>query len=188
MRCVRRVQLAFGRDDPAPSHTRQRAILLLARRTGLDGQRDRPPHCLDVSVASVNCALQRCAHHAGQGCSRPVDPTGNPAPDDRQRALLERYVQAWEGADLDAFAALLKEDAILSMPPWRQWYRGRKAIRAFLAWAWDWELPGSGLLVSLPIAANRQPAFALYRSAQTIPNAALTGSSCSLFRTTPSRS
>jgi RNA polymerase sigma-70 factor (ECF subfamily) len=88
-------------------------------------------------------------------------PCGNPAPDDRQRALLERYVQAWENADLDGFAALLKEDAILSMPPWPQWYLGRKAIQAFLDWAWD--SPGVRSSRLVPIAANRQPAFALYR-------------------------
>jgi RNA polymerase sigma-70 factor (ECF subfamily) len=121
---------------------------------------------LDVSVASVNSALQRARTTLAKGFPT-GRPSGNPAPDDRQRALLERYVQAWEGADLDAFAALLKEDAILSMPPWRQWYRGRKAIRAFFAWAW--ELPGIGSSRLVPIAANRQPAFALYRSAQDDP-------------------
>src|SRR5438309_1471114 len=68
---------------------------------------------LDVSVALVNSALQRARTTLAKGFPT-GRPSGNPAPDDRQRALLERYVQAWEGADLDAFAALLKEDAILS--------------------------------------------------------------------------
>ena len=63
-------------------------------------------------------------------------PSAQPAPDDRQRALLERYVRAWEGADVDGFVALLRDDAILSMPHWRQWYLGREAIRAFMAWVW----------------------------------------------------
>jgi RNA polymerase sigma-70 factor (ECF subfamily) len=48
----------------------------------------------------------------------------------------------------------------MSMPPWRQWYRGRAAIQAFHAWAWRAAGPGSFRLV--PTAANRQPAFAQY--------------------------
>jgi hypothetical protein len=49
-------------------------------------------------------------------------------------ALIDRYVRAWEGADLDGFVSLLKEDATYAMPPWRQWwYRGRDAIRAFFS-------------------------------------------------------
>ncbi|HXM27218.1 MAG TPA: nuclear transport factor 2 family protein [Chthoniobacterales bacterium] len=83
--------------------------------------------------------------------------------------MLERYVRAWEGADLDGFVALLREDAILSMPPWRQWYHGREAIRAFFAWAWDWKLPGYVPFRLVPIAANRPPAFALYRGSRENP-------------------
>lgn len=62
-------------------------------------------HLLEASVASVNSSLQR--------------------------ALLERYLRAWEATDLDGFVALLKEDAVPSMPPWRQWYLGGDAIKAF---------------------------------------------------------
>jgi RNA polymerase sigma-70 factor (ECF subfamily) len=78
--------------------------------------------------------------------------------DDRHRALLERYVRTWESADLEGFVALLKEDAIYSMPPWRQWYLGRAAIRRFLDSAWR----SYGGFRLIPTAANRQPAFALY--------------------------
>jgi RNA polymerase sigma-70 factor (ECF subfamily) len=151
------VQLAF---IAAIQHLppRQRAILLL--RDVLGWTAGETAALLDASVASVNSALQRARTTLAKGfpTGRPCD---NPAPDDRQRALLEGYVQAWESADLDGFAALLKEDAILSMPPWPQWYLGRKAIRAFLDWAWD--SPGISSSRLVPIAANRQPAFALYR-------------------------
>src|SRR5262249_17199471 len=80
------------------------------------------------------------------------------APDDRQRALLERYVRAWESIDLDGFVALLKEDATLNMPPMREWYRGRAAMCAFFAWAWP--AAGGGPFRLVATAANRQPAFA----------------------------
>jgi RNA polymerase sigma-70 factor (ECF subfamily) len=73
--------------------------------------------------------------------------------------LLDRYVRAWEGADLDDFAALLRDDAVFSMPPWPQWYRGRHAIRDFFTWSWR-ETGGRFRLVVT--AANRQPTFALY--------------------------
>ena len=49
-----------------------------------------------------------------------------------QGVLLDRYVRAWEGADLDGLVALLRDDAVLTMPPNREWYRGRAAIRRFL--------------------------------------------------------
>ena len=47
--------------------------------------------------------------------------------------LLARYVHAWETSDVDAFAAVLKDDAVMSMPPWTEWYHGRAAIRTFFA-------------------------------------------------------
>jgi RNA polymerase sigma-70 factor (ECF subfamily) len=150
------VQLAFV---AAIQHLppRQRAVLLL--RDVLGWSASETAGLLDVTVASVNSALQRARATLEQRVPR-EPPRATPAPDDRQRALLERYLQTWEGADLDGFVALLREDAVLNMPPWRQWYRGREAIRALLAWAW----PSAGRPVRLvPIAANRQPAFALYR-------------------------
>jgi RNA polymerase sigma-70 factor (ECF subfamily) len=46
--------------------------------------------------------------------------------------LVERYMQAWERGDVEAFAALLHEDVVLSMPPVPAWFRGRDAVIAFL--------------------------------------------------------
>jgi len=88
-----------------------------------------------------------------------------PRPDPAQQELLGRYLRAWEGHDLDGFVALLKEDATFTMPPWLQWYRGREAIRAFFAIAWQ-SCHGMRLL---PTSANGQPAFAVY--ARTSPDA-----------------
>ena len=148
------VQLAFvGAIQYLPP--RQRAVLLL--RDVLGWSAAESARLLDASVASVNSALQRA-----RGTLERRFPTGQPnaaaGTDDRQRALLERYVRAWESADLDGFVALLKEDAVYRMPPWREWYLGREAIRTFLGRAW--KLHAGFRLV--PTAANRQPAFALY--------------------------
>ncbi|RUW82569.1 RNA polymerase subunit sigma-70, partial [Mesorhizobium sp. M8A.F.Ca.ET.023.01.1.1] len=68
------------------------------------------------------------------------------------------YIEAWEGLDLDRFIELLKEDATLAMPPLRQWYAGRDAIRAFHRIVWK-SFSGFRLL---PTGANGQPALALY--------------------------
>jgi RNA polymerase sigma-70 factor (ECF subfamily) len=67
-------------------------------------------------------------------------------------------VRAWESTDIDGFVALLRQDAVLRMPPWRQWYHGREAIRMFFDWAW--RVPRE--IRIMPIAANRQPAFVHY--------------------------
>jgi RNA polymerase sigma-70 factor, ECF subfamily len=135
---------------------RQRAVLLL--RDVLGWSTAETASMLDASVASTNSALQRARAtlHTRLPNGRP---SRQPRPDDRQRALLDRYVRAWERADLDDFAALLREDAVFSMPPWPQWYRGRAAIRDFFTWSW--RITG-GYFRLMPTAANRQPAFALY--------------------------
>jgi len=150
------VQLAFV---AAIQHLppRQRAVLLLHDVLGWSAT--ETGRLLDASVASVNSALQRARATlekrlpAGRQSNQPV-------PDDRQRALLERYVRAWESADVNSFVALLREDAVLSMPPWREWYRGLEAIRAFFVWAW--RPGGHGPFRLVPIAANGQPGFAFY--------------------------
>jgi RNA polymerase sigma-70 factor (ECF subfamily) len=135
---------------------RQRAVLLL--RDVLGWSASETAEMLETSIAATNSALQRA--RATLHTRLPRGRSGaHPLPDDEQRALLDRYVQAWEGADIDAFAALLREDAVFSMPPWPQWYRGRAAIREFITWSW--RVTGGDFRLA-PTAANRQPAFALY--------------------------
>ena len=48
------------------------------------------------------------------------------------REIVDRYVDAWERADVDAVVAMLTADAAMTMPPLPTWYRGREAISAFL--------------------------------------------------------
>lgn len=132
---------------------RQRAALLLADVLGWSAI--EVAAVLDASVASVNSALQRARAKLAT-----LDRDARPGPmaDDHQRSLLERYVRAWESADLERFVALLKEDAVYSMPPWREWYRGRGSIRQFFGAVW----PGYRGFRLVPVGANQQPAFALY--------------------------
>ena len=138
---------------------RQRAVLLL--RDVLGWSAGETAVLLHASVASINSALQRARATLKQRFPT-GRPSAQPMPDDRQRRLLERYVKTWEDSNLEGFVALLREDAVLSMPPWRQWYSGRMAITEFMAWVWRPDRRHYHLLV--PTAANRQPAFGHYRS------------------------
>jgi RNA polymerase sigma-70 factor (ECF subfamily) len=148
------VQLAFvAAIQQLPP--RQRATLLLCDVLGWAAA--EAATLLGGSTASINSALQRArdtlAKHYPHG-----RPAQAPRPTPTQQQLLERYLRAWEGHDIDGFVALLKEDATFTMPPWLQWYAGRSAIGAFFALAWK----TCGGLRLIPTAANGQPAFAVY--------------------------
>jgi RNA polymerase sigma-70 factor (ECF subfamily) len=51
--------------------------------------------------------------------------------DEAQRALLDRYVDAFERYDMDSLVALLHEDAVMSMPPYDFWLQGPEEMRRF---------------------------------------------------------
>jgi RNA polymerase sigma-70 factor (ECF subfamily) len=134
---------------------RQRAVLLLSDVLGWAPV--EVASLLGGSIASVNSALQRArgtlANHY------PNDQLAHrPTTDDQQRALLDRYLRAWEHKDLDGFVNLLREDAVYSMPPWSHWYQGRSAIRSFFEAVWV----SYGSFRLLPVRANLQPGFAVY--------------------------
>ncbi|MFC5995816.1 sigma-70 family RNA polymerase sigma factor [Pseudonocardia hispaniensis] len=134
---------------------RQRAVLIL--RDVLCWSASESAELLDTSVASVNSALQRArATLAARdlGAGRPADPL-----DEEHRALLDRYVDAFERFDVESLVALLHEDAVQTMPPYELWLRGRDDIGAWMLG------PGSGCRGSrlLPVAVNGAMGFASYR-------------------------
>ncbi|MGY1620633.1 sigma-70 family RNA polymerase sigma factor [Geodermatophilus sp. SYSU D00965] len=132
---------------------RQRAVLLL--REVLRWKADEVAQLLDTTVASVNSALQRA-----RATLADVGGEIDPAPlDDDERDLLDRYVDAFERYDIDAFVALLHEDATQHMPPFEMWLRGAEDIGTWMLG------PGSGCRGSRILAtrANGAPAFAQYR-------------------------
>jgi RNA polymerase sigma-70 factor, ECF subfamily len=153
------VQLAFVagiQELPA----RQRAALLVCDVLGWPAA--EAATLFDSSTASVNSALQRARETLSKRYPDGRPPEA-PKPSTSQEKLLGRYLQAWEGHDLDGFVALLKEDAAAIMPPWLEWYAGREAIRSFFDAAWK----TCGGLRLLPTAANGQPAFAVYERSAT---------------------
>ena len=78
------------------------------------------------------------------------------------RALLERYVAAFEAYDLDRLTDLLREDTVMSMPPYSLWVQGRDDVFSFFYG------PGIGCKGSrvLPAGtANGSPAYGQYKPA-----------------------
>jgi RNA polymerase sigma-70 factor (ECF subfamily) len=142
-----------------PPH--QRAVLIL--RDVLDWHANEVAELLDLTLPAVNSALQRARatlamhyHPGGWEAAKPP-----PIGADHQH-LLNRYVYAWEHANIADLVALLKEDATFSMPPLPGWYLGREAIGLFfVSTIFVDATPGYWRL--LPTHANAHPAFGLYQ-------------------------
>jgi RNA polymerase sigma-70 factor, ECF subfamily len=100
---------------------RQRAVLIL--RDVLAWTADEVAEALGSTHAAVNSALQR-ARATIETHERST------APGATQKRLLDRYVDAWERADIDALVELLKQDAVLTMPP-EPSIHGARSIGAF---------------------------------------------------------
>jgi len=99
---------------------RQRAALILCevlRWSAAD-----TAELLETSVASVNSALQRA--RATLAASDVTSADRSPAAAEADTELLERYVAAFERYDMDELVAVLRDDAVLSMPPWDVWLEG----------------------------------------------------------------
>src|SRR5205085_8078387 len=132
---------------------RQRAALILCEV--LRWQASEAAELLETSVASVNSALQRARAtlaKADVGTAAELD--------DEARALLERYIAAFEAYDIDRLTELLHEDAIQSMPPFSLWLKGRDNL-----FAW-WLGPGIGCKGSklVPVGlVNGMPAWGQYK-------------------------
>lgn len=137
---------------------KQRVVLIL--RDVLGWQAAECAELLELTVAAVNSALQR-AHETL--ASRAPDLRAAPPPiDSADTALLSRYVQAWELADVDALVALLHEDATLAMPPLPQWLLGAQAIGAAIQ-KMVFAPAGPGTFRLVKTEANARPAFAAYQ-------------------------
>jgi RNA polymerase sigma-70 factor (ECF subfamily) len=132
---------------------RQRAVLIL--REVLRWKATEVAELLETSVQSVNSALQRARAALGAG---DVAGATEPVRDD-ERALLERYVAAFESYDMDSLTSLLQEDATWNMPPYALWLQTHEDI---VKWCLG---PGIGCRGSrlVPTIANGMPAFGQYK-------------------------
>jgi RNA polymerase sigma-70 factor, ECF subfamily len=137
---------------------KQRAVLIL--REVLRWKATEVAELMETSVQSVNSALQRARAALAENklAEEPLKPM-----DEEQRALLARYVDAFERYDMDSLTSLLHEDANWNMPPYELWLQTHDDVRA-------WCLgPGIGCQGSrlIPTVANGSPAFAQYKPSLT---------------------
>ncbi|RVX43927.1 RNA polymerase sigma-70 factor (ECF subfamily) [Nonomuraea polychroma] len=131
----------------------QRAVVIL--REVLSWSAAEVAALLDLSVPAVNSSLQRGRAALRAHTARPQRPLVY-----YEQELLQRFVQSWQRRDLDALAALLREDVILRMPPEQVEIIGRTAVTQFFA-----TRPAGGrldLIKLVETAANGQPALAAY--------------------------
>jgi len=135
----------------------QRAVLVLRDVLGFHAA--EVAEMLDASTASVNSLLFR----ARAAFDARLPATGReraPLPNSRrQREILDRLADAFESGDIDSVAALLTDDAWLTMPPEPHEYQGASAIAAFLN---NSSVRRGAPLRLVPTRANGQPAFGCY--------------------------
>lgn len=153
------VQLAFvAAIQLLPA--RQRAVLLLCDVLGWAAA--EAAALLESSTASINSALQRARETLAKHYPAKHDTGNRPQAallsNPVQQKLLDRYLDAWQRHNVNGFVALLKEDATVIMPPWREWFVGRDTIGSFFGAAWK---TCNGLRL-VPTGANGEPAFAVY--------------------------
>jgi RNA polymerase sigma-70 factor (ECF subfamily) len=135
----------------------QRAVLILCEVLGFSAR--EAADSLDTTVPSVNSALQRARKTVAERLpARSQQATLRSIGDRRIRDLVAAYVDAWSRGDVDAVRALLAEDAVFSMPPWANWWRGRDTIARFAKEAVEF----CAVALTVPLTVNAQPAIAYY--------------------------
>jgi RNA polymerase sigma-70 factor (ECF subfamily) len=138
---------------------RQRAVLML--RDVLGWSAAESAAVLEATVASVNSALQRARTTLREHLPQRRSEWSPAGPSEEERTVLHRFVDACERADMPGLTALLREDAVFSMPPQPEVVRGRDPILEL--WAPALVGPSAlGAFVLVPVWMNRQPAAANY--------------------------
>jgi RNA polymerase sigma-70 factor (ECF subfamily) len=134
---------------------RQRAVLVL--RDVLEFSAAEVAEQLRTSTPAVNSALQRA--RATLAAAAPQQSALREPDDPAVRDTVERYIRAFEAADVNALVALLADDAVLEMPPVPLWYAGREDYGRFIARVFA--MRGGGWRM-VSTSANGQPALAAY--------------------------
>ena len=134
---------------------RQRAVLIL--RDVLQWRASEVADLLGTTTTAVNGLLLRARARIEQAGPAQED-IREPA-EASQRALLDRYAAAFEAADIGTLMTLLREDAVVEMPPLPTWFAGRRLVGRFLG---EQVLTGPGLFRLTAVGVNGQPGLAAY--------------------------
>jgi RNA polymerase sigma-70 factor (TIGR02960 family) len=134
---------------------RQRAALLLHDVLGFSHR--ETAEVLAVSLPAVNSLLSRARDTVRASSGAPVPDVTSP----QVRELLDRYVRAWQLADIDGFVQLVTDDVRFSMPPMSAWFDGRDAAARFIDSAIFAAARPHGVTLRAGWC-NGQPAFATY--------------------------
>jgi RNA polymerase sigma-70 factor (ECF subfamily) len=134
---------------------RQRGALIL--RDALSFSAAETAEILGATTVSVNSSLQRARTRLKEVGVR-QEPLSEP-PAAEQRAWVDRYMTAFEHADIEGIKELLTADVLMEMPPMLNWFVGPGNYGLFMEWVFDkagtdWSLK--------PVTANGQPGFAAY--------------------------
>lgn len=130
----------------------QRSVLILCEV--LAWRATEAAELLEQTVAAVNSALQR----ARKTLATRREPVLMPMMDSRHTALLRQYVEAFERYDIDRLVSLLRDDVVLSMPPFKLWLSGPDDCAAWFR--------GKGIVCKdsrlLPVMVNGTAGFGAY--------------------------
>ena len=134
---------------------RQRAALLL--HDVLAFTHAEVGEVLGTSTTAVNSLLSRARETVRASAGTPQPSISEP----RVQQLLERYLRAWQLADIEEFVLLVTEDIRFSMPPLTTWFAGREAVSGFIEEAVFAAARPHGIHLEAG-SCNGQPAFATY--------------------------
>ncbi len=137
---------------------RQRAVLILREVLGFSAK--EVGETLETSVPSVNSALQRARKLVDERLpERSQQVTLRSLGDARMKEIVESYMEAMRGGDVQRVVSMLTEDVAWSMPPLASWYGGIDEVEVFLrtkplSGEWRWR--------HRPTVANGQLAVGTY--------------------------
>jgi RNA polymerase sigma-70 factor (ECF subfamily) len=133
---------------------RQRPVLIF--RDVLGWTAPEVADLLETTVASVNSTLQR----ARATVEEHLPPSAPEALEPGERELLDGYIDAFERDDVDRLVELLRQDAMLRMPPEPSVIGAAEVARFFRETAACGDLSSMHLV---PTRANGRPAVVVHR-------------------------
>jgi RNA polymerase sigma-70 factor, ECF subfamily len=136
----------------------QRAALIMTDVLGFSP--GEVAEALEQSPASIYSALQR----ARKATEERLPDTSQleireKLGEDHIKQVVDRFMEAWENADVEQIRSLLTEDCDMVMPPWAEWFQGRDAVTEFLPRG---PLQRGRRWKLVPVLANGGPAFGCY--------------------------